>query len=178
MGKEFHLPQKGNQSVVFCLRESEKYMREINKSPFLRGMFEFLSTFKCSRLQEENFEEFRKIYRRRKVEEIISSGYFLACYEPALILYEEAIKREIPAQFVEMININSPLKDILSHCYVELKLNEEWIIVDPTRQETPSEYPSDMVVFSKGKPSKWNSFDEFRETQKGFIKTLRKQKKT
>jgi len=153
-------------------------MRQINKSQFLRETFAFLSKFKHSRLRELNFNEFRRIYRRRTAEEIISSGYFLACYEPALLLYKEAVKRGIPAQFVEMIDIKSSLKDILSHCYVELKLNEKWTIVDPDRQEILFEYPLGMVVFSKGKPSKWNSFDEFCKAQKRFIKTLRKRKKT
>jgi hypothetical protein len=140
---------------------------------FLEEIFAELSKFKQSRLQEENFDEFRKIYRKRTIEEIFSSGYFLACYEPALIFYEEAVKRNIPAQFVEMIDIRSPLEDILSHCYVELELDEKWIIVDPVRKKTLSRYPPSMALFHKGKPSKWNSFDEFREAQEKFLRQKR-----
>jgi hypothetical protein len=143
---------------------------------FLKEIFAFLSKFEDSKLREENFKEFQRIYRRRTITEIISSGYFLACYEPALILYEEAKKRGIPAQFVEMIDIERPLKDILSHCYVELELDEKWTIVDPIRKETPSEYPPSMVLFHKGEPSKWNSFDEFREAQEKFLRQKREEK--
>lgn len=177
MGKGKFTSRREEIKVGFLPAGGKKYMREINKSPFLREMFDFLSTFKHSRLQEEDFEEFRKIYRRRKVEEIISSGYFLACYEPALILYEKAKERGIPVRFIEMISKKSQPDDILSHCYVELRINGQWKIIDPMRQKICRRYPRDMTLFSDEGPYKWNSFDEFHEAQQKFVTTLREGRK-
>lgn len=151
---------------------------------FLEEIFKELSKFKFSKLWRKNFEEFRRIYRRRKIEEIRSSGYFLGCYDPAILLYSEAIKRGIPARFVEMISKKSfvvigkkkwvifgkrnKIENIVSHCFVELKLNGKWKIIDPTQREILPKYPPEYTFFSEG-PEKWKSFDEFLEAQKKFI---------
>ena len=135
---------------------------------FLEKVFSFLAQFEWRELP---WEEFCRGYRnpKRTPEEIIRSGYFLGCYEPSIILYERARKRNIPARFVEMIDKQHGEEDIHAHCFVELKLDRKWVIVDPTQREVLEKYPADYVFFSKG-PYKWNSFNEFYEAQKRFIK--------
>ena len=135
---------------------------------FFEMTFEFLVRFKW---RELSWEEFCREYRspKRTLKEIIRSGYFLGCYEPAIIFYERAREQNIPARFVEMINIKHGEEDILAHCFVELKINKKWVIVDPTQQEILEHYPADYVLFSE-RPHRWNSFNEFHEAQKRFIK--------
>lgn len=151
---------------------------------FLEEILAFLSKFEW---REPSWEETQKIYRQRALEEIISSGYFLGCYEPAIILYEKATEKGIPARFLEMMDKEktrifvsddgeTKIADIVSHCLVELKLNEKWEIVDPTRRKTLPNYPSKYIFFAEG-PHNWDSFDEYYEAQKRFIlKTFREKK--
>jgi len=118
----------------------------------------------------QKWDEFCREYRNpeRTAKEIIRSGYFLGCYEPAIILYERVREQNVPVRFVEMIDERYGEEDVHGHCFVELKLDGKWIITDPTQQEVLEEYPAYYIFFSEG-PYKWNSFLEFYEAQKRFI---------
>ena len=137
---------------------------------FLEMAFGFLAGFEWRELP---WEEFCQEYRnpKRTPKEIILSGYFLGCYEPAIILYERAREQNVPIRFIEMIDRKHGEhgeEDVNAHCFIELKLNGEWKITDPTQREILDEYPVDYVFFSEG-PYRWNSFNEFYEAQKRFI---------
>jgi len=136
---------------------------------FIERTFEFLAGFEW---REFPWEEFCLEYRnpKRTPEEIIRSGYFLGCYEPAFLLYERAREQNIPVRFVEMIDRKHGEEDIQAHCFVELKIEGKWIITDPAQREVLEEYPADYVFFSEG-PHKWNSFNEFYEAQKRFVRS-------
>ena len=135
---------------------------------FLKMAFEFLAGFEWRELP---WEEFCRQYRdpERTPEEIIRSGYFLGCYEPAIVLYERAKRQGIPVRFVEIIDRKHGEEDIWAHCFVELELDGNWIITDPTQREVLEQYPAGYIFFSEG-PYKWNSFLEFYEAQRGFIR--------
>ena len=135
---------------------------------FLEMTFEFLAGFEWRELP---WEEFCREYRspKRTLKEIIRSGYFLGCYEPAIVLYERAKRQGISVRFIEIIDRNSGKEDIQAHCFIELELDGEWIITNPTQREILKQYPDGYVFFSEG-PYKWNSFNEFHEAQKRFIK--------
>ncbi len=139
--------------------------QEMNK--FLEQIFDFLAQFEW---RELSWDEFCREYRspERTPREIIRSGYFLGCYEPALLLYERAREQNIPARFVEMISRKHGEEDIWAHCFIKLKFNGKWVIVDPTQREILEQYPADYIFFSEG-PCRWTSFNEFHEAQKRFI---------
>jgi len=153
--------------------EERRGRKKVNK--FLEMTFGFLAGFEWRELP---WEEFCREYRSptRTLEEIIRSGYFLGCYEPAIILYEGVQKQNIPVRFVEMIDKQYGEEDINAHCFVELKLNGKWIITDSTQREVLEEYPAYYISFSKG-PYKWNSFTEFYEAQKTFVRSLSENEK-
>lgn len=134
----------------------------------LKEVFEFLSGFEWKKLP---WEQFHRKYRnpKRTLEKIVRSKFFLGCYEPAIILYERVRENNIQARFMEMIDVRFGEDNIYSHCFIELKLNGKWIIVDPTQRVVIEDYPEWYVVFSKG-IHKWNSFDEFHQAQKKFVR--------
>lgn len=137
-------------------------------SEFLRETFLFLGNFEWIELPCEDFcREYRNPKRTPK--EIICSGYFLGCYEPALLVYELAREQNIPVRFLEMINGRSDEDHIFAHCFVELCLNGKWIPIDPTQREILEQYPSDYILFSEG-AHRWDSFLEFYEAQKKFVR--------
>jgi len=153
-------------------------MKTDSVSKFTKETLSFLSRFKPKSLSEDNWNKFCRIYRKRTTKEIISSGYFMGCYEPALIFYEKAKAKNIPARFMEMISSKSQLfisdnnkkeiENIRSHCFVELKNHSRTIIVDPAKRNIISKYPSEFLFFS-GNPYKWKSFNGFYKAQKLFI---------
>ena len=156
----------------YMLEERRERRKKVNK--FLKEIFDFLASFEWRELP---WEDFCREYRSptRTLEEIIRSGYFLGCYEPAIILYERAQKQNIPVRFVEMIDRKCG-EDIQAHCFVELKIEGKWVIVDPTQREVLEQYPADYVFFSEG-PYKWSSFNEFYEAQKAFVCSLSENEK-
>ena len=142
---------------------------------FLEETFGFLAGFEWRQI---SWEEFCREYRnpKRTSQEIIRSGCFLGCYEPATVLYERAKRQGISVRFIEMIDRNSRKEDIQAHCFIELDLNGEWVIVDPTQREILKKYPDGYIFFSEG-PYRWISFNEFYEAQKRFVLSLSEKEK-
>ncbi len=117
-------------------------------------------------------EEFRflKGFGRRKVldkdrpwrraKDIIQSGFFYGCSDAARVLFFRATQLGIPARFMAMIDCKSSNEhNIIGHCYVELFLNDSWVIVDPIRCQIVENYPEKYILVTT--QIDWPSFEEF-----------------
>jgi len=108
----------------------------------------------------------------RTIEEIIESGFFYGCSEPARVLVERAKKEGIPARFLAFIDPHrSDDHHIEGHCYAELFLEGKWIKIDAMRGLVIKRYPLNYRLVTER--TDWNSFKEFYDIHVVFLQKCR-----
>jgi hypothetical protein len=105
----------------------------------------------------------------RTVAEIIASGFFYSCSEPARVFLEQVRKQGLLARLMVFMDSNSSVNDILGHCYAEVSSkNGQWIKVDPTQKMVIDSYPDGWTFVTNRED--WPSFSAYVNFQKALIK--------
>ena len=108
---------------------------------FIKNTFYWLEKNGFYKLVPEQNE--RKLldaeHLQRTADEILASGYTIACGEQAIIFMVLCRARNIPVKYVEAVGFDFlQAKDdshIHSHAFIEAYLGDKWILVDPSRRK-------------------------------------------
>lgn len=108
-------------------------------------------------LKRDSDEEYKsENFRKRTAEEIINSGKLTGCTDYALVFLALVGVSGLEAKYVEAIEtewLKNGGDHIKGHVFAEVKLEDEWVIVDPESATLRAWYGKRYEIFAKGEDS-------------------------
>jgi len=102
------------------------------------------------------------VHLQRTADEILASGYTIACGEQAIIFMVLCRTKGVPAKYVEAVSLDwlqqETDENMHEHAFVETYLGGEWTLVDPARRKI-----YDDLNYKKRGFVKWLEGIDFRD---------------